>query len=60
MDDRGESVAVPLNSPDPGHVAIIAKIDNSSPMGAKLVNENRVIDLSTFAQVIPGANALVG
>ncbi|HXG66435.1 MAG TPA: stress response protein [Blastocatellia bacterium] len=59
MDDRGESVAVPLNSRDPGTVAIIAKIDNSSFMGAKLVNENRVVDLGTFVASVPGANVLV-
>lgn len=60
MDDKGESVAVPLDSAEAGHVAIIAKIDNTSPMGAKLVNENKIVDLSTFASTIPGANLLVG
>jgi len=59
VDDRGESIAVPLNSPEAGHIAIIAKIDNTSPIGAKLINENKIIDLDTFAQIIPGANALV-
>jgi len=60
MDDRGESVAVPLNSADKGHVAVIARIDNTSPMGAKLINENRVIDLGTFASTIPGASIILG
>jgi uncharacterized protein involved in tellurium resistance len=60
MDDKGESVAIPLNSSDKGHVAVIAKIDNSSPMGAKLVNENRIVDLGTFGSTVPGANLLVG
>lgn len=59
MDDKGESVGVPLNSSEKGHVAIIAKIDNTSPMGAKLINENRIMDLGTFASTIPGANALI-
>ncbi len=59
IDDRGESVAVPLNSQQAGQVAIIAKIDNTSPMGAKLINENKIIDLGTFVNTIPGANLLV-
>jgi uncharacterized protein involved in tellurium resistance len=58
LDDKGESVAVPLDSSDQGFVAIIARIDNSSPMGAKLINENRVIDLGTFASTIPGAEVI--
>jgi uncharacterized protein involved in tellurium resistance len=57
-DDRGESVAVPLNSTEKGHIAIIAKIDNTSPIGAKMINENRIIDLATFAETIPGATNL--
>ena len=59
MNDRGEAVEVPLNSTDKGHVAIICKIDNTSPMGAKLVNINDIIDLGTFASTIPGANLVV-
>jgi tellurite resistance protein TerA len=58
LDDKGESVAVPLNSPDKGHVAIIVKIDNTSPMGAKLINQNKVVDLGTFASTIPGADQI--
>ena len=59
MDDKGESIAVPLNSAEKGHIAVIAKIDNSSPMGAKLINENRIMDLGSFASDIPGANQLL-
>ncbi|ELR98647.1 hypothetical protein [Gloeocapsa sp. PCC 73106] len=59
IDDRGESIGVPLNSTTPGQVAVIAKIDNSSPMGAKLINENSIIDLGTFVNSIPGAKLLV-
>ena len=58
VDDKGESVAVPLDSRDSGTVAVIAKIDNSGFMGAKLVNENRVMDMNTFQSTIPGANLL--
>jgi uncharacterized protein involved in tellurium resistance len=58
VDDRGESVAVPLDSQIQGTVAIIAKIDNTGFMGAKLVNENQVMDLNSFQSLIPGANTL--
>lgn len=58
-DDRGETVAVPLNSTEKGQVAVITKIDNTSPIGAKMINENRIIDLSTFADTIPGAKLLI-
>lgn len=57
VDDKGESVAVPLNSSEPGTVAVIAKIENTF-MGAKLINENRVMDMATFQQTIPGANLI--
>lgn len=59
IDDKGESVAVPLDSTDKGQVAVIAKIDNTSAMGAKLINENKIIDLGTFVSTIPGAKLLV-
>lgn len=58
IDDKGESIAVPLNSTESGTVAIIARIDNSSFIGARLINENRVIDMSTFQKTVPGANLL--
>ncbi|MGK7904785.1 MAG: stress response protein [Hormoscilla sp.] len=58
VDDKGESVAVPLDSTEPGTVAVIAKIDNTGFMGAKMINENRVMDMATFQNTIPGANTL--
>lgn len=58
VDDRGESVVVPLDSTQPGTVAIVARIDNSGFMGAKLINENQTLDMTTFQSVIPGANLL--
>ncbi|MBC6456002.1 MAG: hypothetical protein GDA43_24825 [Hormoscilla sp. SP5CHS1] len=58
IDDKNESVAVPLDSPQSGTVAIIAKIDNTGFMGAKLVNENQIMDLETFQATIPGASSL--
>lgn len=57
-DDKGASIGVPLDSTQPGTVAVIAKIDNSGFMGAKLLNENRILDLPTFQATIPGANLL--
>ncbi len=60
VNDRGEAVEVPLNSPNRGHVAVICKIDNSSPMGAKLINMNDVMDLGDFLGTVPGANLIVG
>ena len=60
MDDKGESIVIPLSAKEKGHVAVIARIDNSSPMGAKLVNENKIVDLGTFISTVPGANILAG
>jgi tellurite resistance protein TerA len=59
LDDKGESVAIPLNSNDRGHVAVIARIDNTSMMGARLINENRIYTLDSFVSSVPGANEIV-
>jgi tellurite resistance protein TerA len=59
MDDRGSSVAVPLDSPEKGHVAVVAKIDSTNPIGAKLINLNNILTLNDFVNQIPGANLLV-
>lgn len=58
MDDTGESFGVPLDSTDKGHVVVIAKLDNSSAIGAKLINENRVMSIGDFLGQIPGAGIL--
>jgi len=58
VDDKGESVTVPLDSSLTGTVAVIAKIDNSGIMGAKLINENRIMDMAEFQSIVPGANLL--
>ncbi|KJU83223.1 tellurium resistance protein [Candidatus Magnetobacterium bavaricum] len=57
--DKGETVAVPLDSTQTGTCAVIARIDNTSFMGAKLINENSILDLSTFQRTIPGAATLI-
>jgi uncharacterized protein involved in tellurium resistance len=55
MDDKGESFGIPLDASEQGTVAVIAKIDNTNFMGAKLINENRVITLDKFLAEMPGA-----
>lgn len=41
MDDSGTTHNVNLDTGDMGNVALIATIDNSSPIGAKLVNSSK-------------------
>lgn len=58
VNDRGDAVEVPLNSNKTGVVAIICKIDNSSPIGAKLINMNEIMSLADFVNTVPGANLI--
>lgn len=55
--ENGEetSVAVPLDASERGHVALIARIDNTSGT-PKLVNENRIMTLAAFSTEVPGAH----
>jgi len=48
VDNKGKLAEVPLDSQEPGVVAVIPKIDNTNATGVKLVNENRVMDVATF------------
>ena len=41
MDDKGQSHQVKLDTGGLGNVALIATIDNSSPIGAKLINSSK-------------------
>ncbi len=41
LDDKGNTHNVTLDTGDMGNVALIATIDNSSPVGAKLVNSSK-------------------
>ncbi|MBF0345382.1 MAG: stress response protein [Nitrospirae bacterium] len=59
MDDKGESFSVPLNSAEKGTAALIARIDNTSPMGPKLINENRIMSLDTFVSTVPAGDLLI-
>jgi tellurite resistance protein TerA len=58
IDDKGEAVEVPLRSRDDGAVALIARIDNTGFMGPRLINENRVMELKSFQETLPGAHLL--
>ncbi len=57
IDDKNESVHVPLNSSEQGTVAVIAKLVRDGAE-AKMINENRIMDLATFQKEIPGAAEL--
>lgn len=57
LDDKGESFGVPLDAKEQGSVAVVARIDTGM-MGAKLVNENRILTLDAFQSAIPGADRL--
>ena len=59
LQDNGGALEVPLSADTPGHVAHICSIDNSSMMGAKLINVNNVMSLQQFVSSIPGARALI-
>ncbi|GBC59863.1 hypothetical protein DENIS_0804 [Desulfonema ishimotonii] len=41
LDDKGNSHDVLLDTGDMGNVALVATIDNASPIGAKLVNSSK-------------------
>ncbi|MFP4349931.1 MAG: hypothetical protein ACOCWY_06465 [Thermodesulfobacteriota bacterium] len=41
LDDKGTSHNVTLDTGDMGNVALLAVIDNSSPVGAKLINASK-------------------
>jgi uncharacterized protein involved in tellurium resistance len=58
VDEKGESVGVPLNSSAPGTVAVVARIDNSGFMGAKMINVNQVMDMEIFQRTVSGATQL--
>jgi uncharacterized protein involved in tellurium resistance len=57
--DGSNTIAVPLDSTEKGQVALIAKIDNSNPISAKLINENKIMSLFEFVDSIPGAKLLI-
>jgi len=59
MDEAGKAFEVPLAATEKGTVAHLCTIDNSSPIGATLKREDKVMTFAAFVESIPGANALV-
>jgi uncharacterized protein involved in tellurium resistance len=60
MDDSGTNHSVSLDTGDTGNFCVVATIDNSSPMGAKLVNESKagtLKGLSNLDQLMAIINA---
>jgi len=51
MDDTGTDHAVVLETGTTGNVAVVATLDNSSPMGAKLVNVSKAGTLKELKKV---------
>ncbi|OAV73448.1 hypothetical protein Barb6_00241 [Bacteroidales bacterium Barb6] len=51
--DTGDSLEVPVDSTDSGHVYLICKIENSDA-GKKVINERRVLTLGQAFSQIPG------
>ncbi len=51
IDNTGKSISVNLDSGDVGNVCCIATIDNSSPLGAKLINSSQVGTLKGLKQL---------
>ena len=55
IDDSGTSYDVSLDTGDTGNVALLATIDNASPIGAKLINSSKagtLIGLKDLQQVL--------
>ena len=57
--DKKTTIGIPLNYPEKGQIALIAKIDNTSIISAKLINENQIMNLGAFAISIPGGRFLL-
>ncbi len=56
MDDKGNAHDVTLDTGDTGNVALLATIDNSSPIGGKLVNTSKAGTLKGLSNL----NQLLG
>lgn len=59
VDESGKAFEVPLRDPSAGVAALIATIDNSSPIGATIKRDDRVMSLQELVSSVPGASALV-
>lgn len=58
-DNACDTVDVPLESSNAGVAAHICTIDNSSPIGASVVNQSAVYDLAGLVAAVPAAKALM-
>lgn len=54
-----DQVDIPLSSSEAGVAAHICTIDNTSPIGAQVVNKSTVYDLAGLVAAVPAAIALV-
>ena len=59
MNETGESFEVVLNSKDKGTAALIAILDNTSPIGTTIQNTSEVMDLQTLIEKVPGSRAIL-
>jgi tellurite resistance protein TerA len=50
-DDTGQMISVKVDTGDFGNVCCIATIDNSSPIGAKLINSSKTATLKGLKQL---------
>ncbi len=60
VDDKGATHNVTLDTGDMGNVALIATIDNSSPVGAKLVNSSKAGTLKGLKKLDDLLNIIKG
>ncbi len=59
ISEKSDSIAIKFESTRVGNVAVICKIDNSSPICAKVVNVNQTYDLEALRQSISGAEGFL-
>ncbi len=57
--DTNETIAVPLNSPNKGEIAVICKIENNDSTGARLININDIMSLESFLKTVPGSGLIM-
>lgn len=52
--NQNEIFDIPLTADEQGTIAIIAKIDNTNPIGTKLINVNQIVSLKQLLTDLPG------
>jgi len=58
VNETGEAFEIPLEATEKGTAALLCTIDNTSPVGATIKREDRVMSFEQFINDIEGANAL--